>query len=291
MNSIAEMMKKMGDMDCTSDAPMTREEYEQYKADSYNAGIGTLDSLDGYQCDLCKNKGYIAVLRYAEVYGYSVETLATCKCQRARNALSRLAKSGLKNAVKKYTFERYEADEAWQQTIKDAAQRFCGDAEASGAWFFIGGQSGAGKTHICTAIAVHYIRQGKDVRYMAWRDEITRIKAVVNDPDQYGPMMDDLKKADVLYIDDLFKGGKDDSGRQKPPTQADINAAFEIINYRYNNPELITIISSELTIIDLNEIDEAIAGRISEKAKPGGYCINLKKDIEKNWRMKGTVEI
>ena len=104
-------------------------------------------------------------------------------------------------------------------------------------------------------------------------------------------MMDDLKKAEVLYIDDLFKGGRDMDGNYKPPTPADINAAFEIINYRYNSPDLITIISSERILAELNDIDEAIAGRIAEKSKPNGYCINLKRDAEKNWRMKGMLEL
>ena len=103
--------------------------------------------------------------------------------------------------------------------------------------------------------------------------------------------MKELKKTDVLYIDDLFKGGKGEDGKYKPPTAADINAAFEIINYRYNNPELVTIISSERTLVELNDIDEAIAGRIAERSKESGYCINLKPDKKRNWRMKGLMEI
>lgn len=288
MQSMMEALKKLG-MSESGCKPFSQEEYEQMKVDSYNAGIGNLDQADGYQCDKCKNKGFIAVLRMAEVYGYPVETLVPCRCQKARNALSRLARSGLKDAVRKYTFEGYEAPEAWQEKIRDVAQRFC---ETQGdEWFFIGGQSGAGKTHICTAIAVHFIRQGKEMKYMLWRDEITRLKGLVTDPEQYGEAMAELKNADVLYIDDLFKNGKDDSGNVKQPTPADINAAFEIINYRYNNPGKITIISSERTLIEMNGIDEAIAGRIAEKSKAGGYCINLARDPRKNWRMKDMINL
>lgn len=288
MQSMTETLKKLG-MSESGCKPFSQEEYEQMKVDSYNSSVGSLDQADGYQCDKCKNKGFIAVLRMAEVYGYPVETLVPCRCQKARNALSRLARSGLKDAVRKYTFEGYEAPEAWQEKIKDAAQRFC---ETQGdEWFFIGGQSGAGKTHICTAIAVHFIRQGKEMKYMLWRDEITRLKGMVTDPEQYGEAMAELKNADVLYIDDLFKNGKDDLGNVKQPTPADINAAFEIINYRYNNPGKITIISSERTLIEMNGIDEAIAGRIAEKSKAGGYCINLARDPRKNWRMKDMINL
>ena len=289
-------MEQLKDLMTTSQARLehgcekiTPQEYEQRKADAYNASVGHLNEEDGYNCDICKNKGFMATVKRNEQFGYYSEALIPCKCQRARKAIQRLHRSGLKNIVKDYTFAKYEAQEGWQQTIKNKAQQFCTDNDHQ--WFFIGGQSGAGKTHICTAIAVYYIKHDKEVRYMLWRDEITKIKSIVNDPEQYGEAMKSLKETDVLYIDDLFKSGKGEDGKYKPPTAADINAAFEIINYRYNNPGLITIISSERTLVELNDIDEAIAGRIAERTKAGGYCINLKPDKTRNWRMKGLIEI
>ena len=80
-------------------------------------------------------------------------------------------------------------------------------------------------------------------------------------------MIDRFKKAEVLYIDDLFKTGRNPDGSEPKPTAADINAAFEIINYRYNNPALLTIISSELNEDELLDIDEAVGGRIFERSK------------------------
>ena len=266
-------------------------EYEQLKADSYNAKEGTLNQEDGYDCRECKNKGYISEVRDFGIY--VSETLVPCKCQRIRAAIHRLNKSGLKNIVKEYTFDKYEAEEQWQATLKEAAVKFCTtDAEADNHWLFIGGQTGAGKSHLCTAAAVKYIKKGYDVRYMLWIDEIIKIIiAKVNNPEAYEGMLKELKEADVLYIDDLFKKGKDESGNVKQPTEAEIRIAFEILNYRYNNPNLVTIISSERTVIDLCAIDEAIAGRISERTKAQGYCFNLKKDISRNWRLKGLQEI
>ena len=76
------------------------------------------------------------------------------------------------------------------------------------------------------------------------------------------------KTVEVLYIDDLFKT---EQGRN--PTTADVNIAFEILNYRYRNPELITIISSERTIQDIVKIDEAVGSRIFEKSR--NCCINI----------------
>ena len=42
---------------------------------------------------------------------------------------------------------------------------------------------------------------------MLWRDEIAKIKSVVTDFLEYKKLTDELKKVDVLYIDDLFKTG------------------------------------------------------------------------------------
>lgn len=271
-----------------SEQPMSREEYEQYKVDSYNETEGNLHEKDGYECPLCKNRGYIAKLEHSDTYGYGIEVLAKCKCHKSRNALARLNRSGLGNVVKKYSFKNYQTPEEWHCKIKEAAQRFC---DGNNNCFFIGGQSGAGKTHICTAMAVHFIRQGKESLYMVWPEELPKIQAVVNDPVAYDAKMNELKNADVLYIDDLFKHGKDEFGRQKAPTAAEVHRAFEIINARYNNPEKITIISSERTLFELHEIDAAIAGRIAEMSKEKGFCFNLRPDNQKNWRMQGLVEL
>lgn len=271
-----------------SDKLLSREEYEQFKVDSYNETEGNLHLTDGYNCALCKNRGMIAKLEHNAIYGYGIEVLAKCKCHKARNALARLNRSGLGNVVQKYTFDNYQTPEEWHRQIKEAALRFC---EGKASCLFIGGQSGAGKTHICTAITVHFIRQGKESLYMVWPEELPKIQAVVNDPAAYEVKMNELKNADVLYIDDLFKHGKDECGRVKDPTAAEVHRAFEIINARYNNPERITIISSERTLLELHEIDAAIAGRIAEMSKEKGFCFNLRPDDKKNWRMQGVIEL
>ena len=272
-----------------TDAPFDQKAHEQAKVDAYNSGEGILHMEDGYDCSHCKNKGYIAELIYREIYDSYQEVLVPCKCMKTRKAIKRLQRSGLQGVVQKYTFDKYQTPEPWHKTVKETAQNFCQDQ--MGAWFFIGGQSGAGKTHICTAIAVHHIRKGKEVRYMVWPKEINYIQSVVNDTDKYAALMRELQETDVLYIDDLFKHGKDMDGKMKYPSEAEVRRAFEIINYRYNNPRLVTIISCEWTLFDLNAIDEATAGRIAERSKSQGYCINLKHDGKKNWRMKGLMEL
>ena len=71
-----------------------------------------------------------------------------------------------------------------------------------------------------------------------------------------------LKKTEVLYTDDFLKGGD---------TDADIRLAYEILNSRYNDRGLRTILSSEMTPEKLLRRDEALGGRIYERAR--GYVL------------------
>lgn len=289
-----EQISKILKSELTIDNELSFEEKRQAKnklilesVRAFNGEQGKLNELDGFNCDKCKNKGYIITI--AENDGWFEELYRKCSCVETRNMIKKINNSGLKNIIKDYTFDKFVAKNEWQKSIKDKAESFLKDEKNE--WFFIGGQSGAGKTHLCTAITASYLKQNVSARYMLWRDDVTAIKAVVNDSEEYHRLVDELKTVPVLYIDDLFKMGKGSQGTPQPPTVADINLAYEIINYRYNNKGLITIISSEYTISEIVNIDEALGGRISERTSIGGYCINLSKDIKKNYRLNGICEI
>jgi DNA replication protein DnaC len=198
-----------------------------------------------------------------------------------------MKRSGLKDIITDYTFDKFIASEPWQKAIKEAAMEY---AENPVGWFALCGQSGAGKTHLCTAICRKFLLSGKRVQYMLWRDEIVKIKEAAKgseDSDELRKLLDRYKTAEVLYIDDLFKTGRAADNTMPKPTPADINYAFEIINYRYNNPSLLTIISSELTEDELLDIDEAIGGRIYERAK----TFTIAKNRDRNYRIKRAVTL
>lgn len=137
-----------------------------------------------------------------------------------------------------------------------------------------------GKTHICTAIAGHYIESGKDCRYMLWRDDAVKLKQLVNDYTEYQNLIEEYKQVDVLYIDDLFK-----SQKGAEPTRADINIAFELLNNRLMDKSKITVISSEFPIREALQFDEATIGRVYQQA--GVYKISIDKDMSKNYRLRG----
>ncbi len=240
------------------------------KVKSYNNIEGDLHKVDGYNCEKCKNKGFIARL------GENGEEIhSECSCKKIRSTLRRARKSGLGDIITQYTFKSYKDTQEWQKTIKSKAEAFCADDTAK--WFFIGGQVGCGKTHICTAIAAHYIKAGLEVKYMLWSEEAKKLKAFVNDVN-YQDMISLYKNIDVLYIDDFLK-----VKNGEVPTAADINLAFEIINHRLLDKSKITIISSEKTLEDILDYDEATMSRIYQQA--GIYKISVAKDRSKNYRL------
>lgn len=281
MDRLQEILQKCG-LGTTSD-PLSPKDYEQFKVDGLNETVGNRNEEDGYECHICKNKGFVAKLVESPSGVYS-HCISDCRCVEIRNSIMRMKRSGLKDIIKDYTFDKFDDAEPWQKSIKNAAVEYAKNPEG---WFFLGGQSGAGKTHLCTAICREFLLAGKRVKYMLWRDDIVKIKGAVTDSEEYSKAIDQFKTIDVLYIDDLFKTGKAADNSTQKPTGADINVAFEIINYRYNNPSLLTIISSELTEDELIDIDEAIGGRIYERAK----AFTIGKSRGRNYRIRKAVTI
>lgn len=230
--------------------------------------------LSDYDCDWCHNKGIIYSVRDDSIVSRD------CNCMFVRNTIVNIRNSGLEKLMQKMTFDTYKATEPWQEIIHQSAMSFSSDPKNQ--WFFVGGQVGAGKTHICTAIVGELMNQGYASQYMLWHEESVKLKSIVNDQ-EYTVQMEKLKTIPALYIDDLFKRTTDNDGKILLPTAADVKLAFEILNYRYVN-EGITIISSERTIDDIIACDEAVGSRIRQRAK---YSYDIQPDIEKNYRLRG----
>lgn len=283
MEGLQAIMSRIRKRSGTTFETMSPRDYEQFFVDDLNKQVGNENETDGYNCNVCHNKAWIVKLvdypdgSFGKEYG-------DCKCAETRRSIMRMKRSGLKDIIRDYTFDKFEAVEPWQKTIKSAATDYAKDPKG---WFYLGGQSGCGKTMLCVGICRELLLAGKQVVYMAWRDEIAKIKGFATDPEQRQALIDQFKTAEVLYIDDLFKTGRNTDGSEPKPTAADINAAFEIINYRYNNPALLTIISSELNEDELLDIDEAVGGRIFERSK----SISIAKDRSRNYRIRKAVTL
>ena len=261
-------------------------EWAQRSVDRYHASIGHLNDEDGYDCRLCLNRGYIAVLQEGSG-GIPSEAMAPCRCMEIRASIMRMRRSGLEASIRDYTLEKFETKTDWQQKMVQAARSFLENGVQDGRWFFMCGQPGCGKTHICTAIA-RKLLYDRPVHYMVWPTESKRLKAIVNDVEEYANAMQKLETVDVLYIDDLFKPVKNDEGKIMPPNGPDMRLAFEILNYRYIN-RLVTIISTEWYLDDLLDFDEATASRIAERS--AGYKLTISRDKARNFRIATTTMI
>lgn len=223
---------------------------------AYNRRTGRFSS-----CPTCKGKGYIMIIRERD--GYCYTPLTPCPdCRNKTDSERMMASLG---ADTEMTFDTYKVDTAWQRQIKASAQAF------NERWFFVGGQTGCGKTHICTALLKVFYEQQFSVEVFRWVDDGKRLKALSNDS-EYSARIDKYKRCDVLYIDDLFKGAV---------TDADIKLAYEILDFRYRNKSK-TIISSEWFTKEIADFDASISGRIEEMSK--GHCHNITRDDVRNWR-------
>ena len=245
------------------------EEMEQARVESFNSHIG---ELEGYDCKICQNRGYLA-----ELSPSSNMCVRECECMKIRRTMRQVAETGINRG---YSFESFKVTNDWQQAIADKAKRYVADPKG---WFYVGGQVGAGKTHICSAIFGELVRRGNEGHYMLWTDEGTSLKAAVNDVNAYRDIMKPLMSVKVLYIDDFLKVKQGEK-----PTTADINLAFKLLNARYNNPELLTIISSEWYLGEVRNFDDAVGSRIFEKTQE--FCVTLGREADRNYRMRNKVQ-
>lgn len=254
---------------------LSREVSIDERVEMFNRTPGDLTGVD---CPKCLNRGYI---NFADSSGNIITR--DCDCMIQRRNLRRIENSGLKDLLDRYTFGNWQTPEPWQRGAVELAKKYADEKEG---WFLASGRSGCGKTHLCTAICAKLLSESLPVRYMLWRDTAVLAKSCANDSEEYERITGPLKKVRVLYIDDLFKTGAEERpgvGRvKKPPTAADVNLAFEILNSRYNDRKKLTIISTELSMDELLNVDEATGSRIYERTR--GRWLNL--ENARNWRMR-----
>ena len=227
-------------------------------------------------CTKCNDKGYYPyyIEGSPDIYG-----IRKCNCSSRLEAEAKLKRSGLSVLIENCTFERFICGEDWQRNIKTKALQFSRDFDSK--WFYIGGASGSGKTHICTAIAGKVLKQNVELKYMLWRENVSKIIFGRMDYEKRQEIVEHLKRVPVLYIDDLYKHR---SG--EPPTNPEFDLCFDILNHRYIN-KLTTIISSEFTRDELYAIDEALCTRMD--AMTGEiYSISINKSPDRNYRLTGV---
>lgn len=227
-----------------------------------------------YKCDLCNDTGYI--IKSQE---HSQDIMTPCRCLEIEKAKQIWKNSGINSSDIDKSLDNFETwnDKSKEMKIKATKYLLRFDEikkERRNSVLFCG-NPGSGKTHLAIAIATTLLnKRNKKVIYMPYRDIVTSLKQNMLDEEYYKKMISKYQTAEVLLIDDLYKG---------KITEADINIIFELINYRYLN-KLPVIVSTEHNIDKLLEIDEAIGSRIYEMSKD--FMVEIKRGIENNYRLR-----
>ena len=216
-----------------------------------------------YNCPKCNSKGFYA---YLDENGNYKEK--TCTCIRIRSSRNILRNAGLLNFVdSNNSFDSFVVKTTWQERMKSKAIDYVNNGGDK--WFFIGGNVGTGKTKLCTTIIAKLLeKKSSSVIYMRWASDFQRYTF-----DKDREQLSFIKNCQILYIDDFL--------RNRDISTPERILAMDIIDYRYIN-NLCTIISSELSYEEIEDIDYALATRIYEKC--GSYNLSMKRDKERNVR-------
>lgn len=216
-------------------------------------------------CDKCDDAGFILK---ADNKGFMQAVV--CECDTRRKVMIALKKSGLADSIEKFRFDNFNQHHDFQKLMYETCQGFI--AQDNEKFLFIGGQSGSGKTHLGTAVCAHFINKGVNTIYTTFEILMNNLKSKLNDED-YEDEIYKYGNVPVLYIDDFMKF---------EPSKSDIKNTFEVINMRAVNGKT-TIITSERSIDEILQIDEALGGRIKQRC--GEYAIYISKKDGRNYRL------
>ena len=252
--------------------PQSYHDYALKQCEWYNESSGNLNVSDGYDCKECKNRGYFQILDEEDN-----RVMRACKCQKVRTFIQTMQVSGLGDLYRKCTFDRYKVENEWQRTCKESALQYAKDN--SNGWFFFAGQSGCGKTHLCTAICSYLARHGRIIMYVQWKQVFDKLIQTKYKDAEHNQILDAVINADVLYIDDFLK-----TPRNTEPAADMLSYALEIIDARYKADRK-TIFSTEFALDQIVKFDEALGSRISEKTSKNK--IQVKRGEGRNYRTKG----
>lgn len=211
-----------------------------------------------FECHICEDREVIPTGER--------NTFRPCSCVEAKRARRIIDNSGISEGFRSKTINGYEPITQEQRTARsmcaDYVRRFAEVEKSSSNSMALLGNPGSGKTHLTIAIANALLQQGIEVRYMQYREAMTVLMQIRYDEEAYARAMAPWKNCRVLLLDDLLKGAvrRDGSLGQEGVI------LFEILNHRYLGRKPI-LVSSELTMDRMVDLDEAIGSRIAEMAK------------------------
>jgi DNA replication protein DnaC len=207
------------------------------------AGLDADHTSPSYFCKQCNDTGYV--------------NFDMCDCMRKELIIMGFERSGLKNLLKKQSFDNFSLDyytgedrltmEMNLRMAKNFARDF---GEGSPNLLMMGG-TGLGKTHLSTAICAAVIGGGHDVQYETSQNVIadfTHERFGRGYNDNSSSKTDRYFDCDLLVIDDF---GAEETN------QFTVSCFYNLINTRFN--------SGKPIIINTNLQPEAIAKRYTDR--------------------------
>lgn len=233
------------------------------------------NSQNSYNCEHCHDTGDIWVDKW------TMKECTHCNLRKMEDIQRKVKAAQITDEFKRKTFGSFECDDR-PESIKRAfkvAQSYViafseirADKQNSIALL---GNPGSGKTHLLAAVTNNLLSKGVEVFYFPW---VEGIKELTNASFEHKQeIIHRMQRCEVLFLDDLFKG-------RETPTGFQFETAWSVINHRYMN-NLPMLISTERSISDLLDIDEAMGSRISEMTKGYRAVINGIRE-EMNWRLR-----
>ena len=161
------------------------------------------EQKNSYNCQRCKDTTWIL-----DSNGKVVER---CKCYEVIKVKEQWEASGLKIDDLDKTFKSYQTYNDLTKRIKGVVTnyylRFKDIEKTKRNSILLCGQPGAGKSHLSIALANNFIKKdSKRVVYMPYVDIITKLKQNILDKEYYKNLVEKYKSAEILLVDDLFKG-------------------------------------------------------------------------------------
>ncbi|WP_235775244.1 MULTISPECIES: ATP-binding protein [Paenibacillus] len=232
-----------------------------------------------FECEICQDEEWVLIQEFDDNGKKTKDYARPCECAAKKRVKRLMSSSKITEEFQRKTFSNFEQNGRPQivlqafQTARDYVinyEEIKGKRRNSIALL---GRPGCGKTHLLMAVANNLISKGVEVVYFPWVEGFNEIK---DDFDKMEERMSRLRRCEVLYIDDMFKG-------RKEPTDFQLEQLFGIVNFRYleNKP---IMISSEKTMEQICEFDEGTGSRINEMCRD--YKKTLTGGIELNYRFQ-----
>ena len=227
-----------------------------------------------YDCPICEDKGYTFK---TDEHGY--EVAVPCKCLAKKQSIQKMNRSGLTEVFKQKTINSFKTDKKWQIEAKFKVKQYIEDflKKGSNAGLILSGQPGSGKTHLGIGTMLELINNNIGCVYKEYLSMLTNLKQTSMDETDYLRELEKYTNPTVLFLDDFLKG---------EPTVADRKYIYKVINTRCLKGKPI-IISTEKSIKEILEFDEAIGSRLIEQAK--GNIVNFPRDFSNNYRLRGII--